>query len=276
MQGRKITQLKMSGLNTFDFQIEYSETNQKIHTYEIDIHTHDEFELYINISGDVSFLVENTLYPISYGDVIIARPGEQHHCVYRSDKPHKMFWILFDCEKNQTVLDYLHQEFRENYIAPREDLREELLSLCRKLHSEPLSQEEQLYSFFRIFAILRESRSIQPFTNNTLPKDLIEIIYYINQHIYEKLTVSEIAKQFFLTQSTLERRFMQTLKITPIQFIRKKKMFLATQMLQAGESVTKTGLNLGYDDISYFIELFKHTYNCTPQEYKRTHVRTND
>ena len=69
-------------------------------------HSHDCYEFYINVSGDVSFLVENSLYPLSRGDVIIARPGEQHHCVYRSDKPHKMFWILFDCEKNQTVLDF--------------------------------------------------------------------------------------------------------------------------------------------------------------------------
>jgi len=268
MQSGKITQLKIPGINAFDFQIKYTETNQKIHFHEIDIHTHAEFELYINLSGDVSFLIENTLYPVSRGDVIIARPGEQHHCVYRSDKPHKLFWILFDCEKNQAVLDFLQQGFRENFISPCEGLREELLSLCEKLHSEPISQEEQLYSFFRIFAILRESRSAQSFTNNTLHQDLIEIINYINQHIYEKLTVSEIAKQFYSTPSTLERRFKQTLKITPLEFIQKKKLFLATRMLQAGQSVTETAFNLGYNDISYFIELFKRNFNCTPHEYK--------
>ncbi len=274
MQSGKITQLKMPGICPFDFQIKYTETNQKIHFHEIDIHTHDEFELYINLSGDISFLVENTLYPVSRGDVIIARPGVQHHCIYRSEKPHKLFWILFDCKKNQAILDFLQQDFRENFISPRDDLREELLSLCEKLHSQTLSKEEQLYSFFRFFAILRESRNEQPFTGSSLPQDLTEIISYINRHICEELSVAEIAKHFYLSQSTLERRFKQTLKITPLAFIRKKKLFLATQMLRSGESVIKTSLNLGYNDISYFIELFKRNYHCTPHEYKLANTKS--
>lgn len=273
MVNGKITQLKMPGICPFDFQIKYTETNQKVHFHEIDIHTHDAFELYINLSGDISFLVENTLYPVSRGDVIIARPGEQHHCVYRSDKPHKLFWILFDCEKNRNVLDFLQQDFRENFISPRDDLREELLSLCEKLHSSALSQEEQIYAFFRFFAILRESRNQQPFAENSLPRDLAEIIGYINHHIYEEMSVSEIARQFYLSQSTLERRFKQFLKLTPLEFIQKKKLVLAAQMLRSGESVIKTGFSLGYNDISYFIELFKRNYHCTPHEYKLANAK---
>ena len=97
----KIIKLNIPALNDFDFQIKLTETNRSIHTYEIGLHTHSEFELYINLSGDVSFLVENNLYDLKHGDVIIARPGEYHHCVYRSDAPHKLFWILFDCQKTR-------------------------------------------------------------------------------------------------------------------------------------------------------------------------------
>ena len=269
MQSGKITRFQMPGLNGFDFQIKYTETNQKIHFHEIDLHTHAEFELYINLSGDVSFLVENVLYPLSRGDVIIARPGELHHCVYRSEKPHKLFWILFDSEKNNAVFDFLQPTFCENYISPREDLREELLELCKKLHSDPLSPEEQLYSFFRIFAILRESKGSSPDPKGNLPWDLSKIIDYINQHIHEEITVAEIARSFYISQSTLERRFKQALHVTPLEFIRRKKILLAAQMLQAGGSVLNVGTDLGYNDISYFIELFKRYFNCTPHEYKQ-------
>ena len=148
MQVGKITTLQIPGLTAFDFQIKYSEINKATHLNELDLHTHKEFELYINLSGDVSFLVENNLYPVSRGDVIISRPGERHHCVYRSDQSHKLFWILFDCQKNHALLDFLQPTFHENFISPHEDLREELLELCQKLHSEDLSQEELLYSFF--------------------------------------------------------------------------------------------------------------------------------
>ena len=62
----KITKLKIPALNEFDFQIKLTETNRSIHTHEIELHTHNEFELYVNLSGDVSFLVENNLYDLKH------------------------------------------------------------------------------------------------------------------------------------------------------------------------------------------------------------------
>jgi len=268
MQNKLITNLKIPRLNEFDFQIKYSETDQKNHWHEIDLHTHNEFELYINLSGDVSFLVEDSLFPISKGDVIIARPGERHHCVYRSDNPHKLFWILFDSEKNKHLLDFLKDEFRENHISTCDELRHEIIELCSALYSAELSKEEQLYSFLRIFAILKESKKKGKLVKNILPLDLRRIIDYIDKHINEQLTVSQIADSLYISQSTLERHFKQILNITPLEYIRKKKLILAAQLLQNGESVLQTGIKVGYNDNSYFIQLFKKYYGCTPREYK--------
>lgn len=270
-----ITKFKIPELKSFNFQIKYNEIEPKNHWHEIDLHIHNEFELYINLEGDISFLVGDSLYPVSRGDVIIARPGEQHHCVYRSDKPHKMFWILFDCQKNSSLLDFLQPEFNDNYIPTEGKLSEEILELCAKLHSEKLSKEEQLYSFFRIFAILKESKNKSANVEDILPQDLSQIIDYIDQHIHEQLTVTQIANDLFISQSTLERRFKQILDITPLEFIRKKKLILAAQLLQSGESVLQTGLNLGYSDNSYFIQIFKKYYGCTPYKYKLINKKAN-
>lgn len=269
MQNNVITKLKIPQLNEFNLQIKYSETNRNSHWHEIDLHTHNEFELYINLSGDISFLVENKLYDLTRGDVIIARPGEHHHCVYRSNAPHKLFWILFDCRKNKDILDFLQDCFSENYISPLNDMREELLELCHKLHSYPLSNEEKIYSFFRIFSILKNSRNSISENQSVLPIELHKIIEYIEQHIHEEITVSGIAKALYISQSSLERKFKKTLDITPLKYIRKKKLILAAEMLQNGKSVLTAGTSVGYNDTSYFIELFKQYYGVTPCQYKK-------
>ena len=49
MPDKKITKINMPNINAFDFQIKYCETNRETHIQEIDVHTHNEFELYINI-----------------------------------------------------------------------------------------------------------------------------------------------------------------------------------------------------------------------------------
>ncbi len=269
MKSDEITKLKIPSLSSFEFQIKYTETDRSSHTHEIGLHTHNEFEIYINLSGDVSFLVENNLYKLTRGDVIIARPGEHHHCVYRSDAPHKLFWILFDSPKNGDVLDFLKEGFKENFISPQEELREELLELCYTLHRGILSEEDKIYSFFRIFAILKKSKDNSPETQSALSLELKRIIEYIDRRIFEEITVSEIAKALYISQSTLERRFKETLGITPSEYIRKKKLVLAAEMLREGKSVLTAGSGVGYNDTSYFIELFKQYYGVTPYQYKK-------
>ena len=257
MQRGTITTLQMPQMCAFDLQIKYSETDRKSHRHEIELHSHDRFELYINLAGDVSFLVENTLYPLSRGDVILARPGEQHHCIYRSDAPHKLYWILFDCKQNATLFDALQADFSENYISPDADRKEELIALCRLLHSGRITKEEKIYSFFRLFAILKASRTTQPPAGADMPQALREIMDFIDRHIAEDLTVGSIAKGLYISQRTVERRFRDYLDITPLEWIRKKRLFLAAERLQRGESVLTVSLQVGYHDTSYFIELFK-------------------
>ena len=269
MQSGKITAIEMPALNGFHFQIKYTETDRSRHFHEINLHTHSEFEIYINLTGEVSFLVENTLYPLSRGDIIIARPGEHHHCVYRGDAPHRLFWILFDCESNKGFWDFLQADFKENYISPPIELRDEIIALCTALHGDGMTKEEELYSLLRLFAILKKSRTARREDADTLAKDISEIIRYINEHIGEEISAEGIANSFYISKSTLDRRFKEHLAITPTEFIRRKKLHLAVELLRKGESVLNAGMAVGYRDTSYFIELFKHYYGTTPYRYKR-------
>lgn len=269
MENGKITKCRIPALSAFDLQIKYTETDRQSHRHEIWTHTHKEFELYINLAGDVSFLVEDVLYPLSRGDVILARPGEHHHCVYRSDAPHRLFWILFDCRGNEGLLDFLQSGFTENFVSPSAEHREELIGLCRALHGSELSDEARLYSFLRIFAILKESRGEEKGCLR-LPDGLAEIVEYIGAHITEELSVAELARRFYLSQSTLQRRFKEALDITPLEFIRQRRLRLAAALLREGASVLTAGTSVGFADNSYFIELFRHYYGVTPFRYRQT------
>lgn len=259
---------KIPSINEFNFKIDYSETNKKNHTYEIDLHTHQEFELYINISGDVSFLVENKLYPLSYGDIILVRPGQEHHCVYRSELKHKFFWILLDLKDNPLIADYFNL-CKTNYISPESELKEELISLCFNAVNNNLSDTDKLFCFFRMLHIFKISSKETQLKNNMLPEDLSKVLSYIDNHISENLQVLYISKALYISESTIRRRFSEHINMKPLEFIQKKKLHFAAQMLKNGESVINAGLNVGYTDNSYFIQLFKREYGITPYQYKK-------
>ena len=44
-----------------EFSVSCSETPRKTHRFQIDNHCHDCCEIYVNVTGDVSFMVEETL-----------------------------------------------------------------------------------------------------------------------------------------------------------------------------------------------------------------------
>lgn len=256
-------------ISQFDLNIQYAETDRKSHIFEIDLHTHKKCEIYVNLTGDVSFVVDERLYPLTRGDVILVRPGKFHHCVYRSDKRHTMFWILFDGQQNAELLDLFYGEECVDFISPTEDEKAELIDLCVRLHSGNCNNIELYISFFRLLEILRRNKANKASVNPSIPRALTEALLYIERHISEPLPLSKIAGKLHYSESTLERLFRENLKITPFEFVRKKKMILAAALLRDGNSVLEVGLQLGYLDNSHFIKLFRQYYGVTPLQYKK-------
>lgn len=273
MACEKITKIAFPSLKEFYLQIKYAETNRKSHTHEIDLHSHNEFEIYINLSGDVSFLVKNNLYPLSPGDVIIARPGELHHCVYRSDAAHKLFWILFDSQTNPLLADFFFHHSNHNYISCPAVLKNELIELCFSLLNNNSSYTNNLYSFLRLLKILEIGAMNHSQERNTLPADFQQILDYIDSHLSESIQITDISDAFYISASTLERRFKEYVDLKPLEFIQKKKLYLAAELLRSGESVSSAGLSVGYTDNSYFIQLFKRHFGLTPFQYQKNYAK---
>ena len=271
----KKNEIEFPDLSQLHFMIEYSETDRKNHIHEIHLHTHEKLEIYINLTGDVSFLVENNLYPLNRGDIIVARPHEYHHCVYNSDSHHKFFWILLDCNGNKALFDFLTANTKVNFISPDEQSREEIINCCYKLTNKELPKFDECYLFFRFMSMIKMNVEKNIPKINRLPDDFMQILDYIDNHISEDLKVMSIADTLYLSQSTIERRFSEYLHIKPLEFIRKQKLILAAEFLRNGETVLNAGTYVGYSDNSYFIKLFKQYYGVTPLQFKKCFQKEN-
>ena len=68
-----------------------------------DCHHHNACEIYINISGKVAFRVEDRVYNIKSGDVILTRPSEKHHCILKEAGEHNHFCIHFSANEHEEV-----------------------------------------------------------------------------------------------------------------------------------------------------------------------------
>lgn len=258
--------LPSDGLN---FNIYYNKLNRKTHTFQIDLHSHDEYEIYINLSGDVAFAVNSRLYTLTRGDVIFSRPGEYHHCVYRSDADHNFFWILFSCKEPQ-FLEEFFKGSDENFINLSTENREELLKACENLLNEDFPELDKYCGIFRIMQLVKSGMAADCGTHNILPNEVTLALQYIDMHISDNIKGEDIAKASFVSKSTIERRFKQYLGLKPFEYIRKKRLTMAAGLLRNGRSVLQAGIETGFKDNSNFIKNFHEHFGQTPHQYKQS------
>ena len=235
-------------------------------------HIHDFYEIYVNLSGDVSFLVEDTLYSISRGDVIITAPNEIHRCIYHSDGVHEHFCIWIKDLPFES--DILREQFgRSNKIYLDDEERLRLIDLCftlYKSHGNDSLRFRAAESFFGILDMISTGTENKPIQEQALPSSFSEIIDYISAHFTEPtLSVNEICKNFYISKSTLCRRFKNYFQTTPSDYIDSKRFSEAKKLLSSGQSVQNACLNSGFSDCSYFIMRFRKKFGVTPYKYQR-------
>lgn len=258
------------GVRDFDMSITYSELYADSVENVNDSHIHEECEIYVNLSGDVSFVVEDHIYPINPGDIIITRPFEYHHCVYHSNKLHRHFWILFSSLGNEYLLDtfFNRKSGSTNHLLLSPDDAEALISLCYKMTEKEHLPSRKYYNFFKLIHILQNANAGKGDAVN-YPADTYYAINYINSYFRNDISVQEIAKEAHVSVNTLERHFKKTLHISPYEYIKKKRLANALKLLSNGCTVAEASSQSGFPDYSNFIALFKKTYGITPLKYKK-------
>ena len=241
-----------------------------------DSHVHPECEIYINLSGDVSFMVEKRIYPISRGNIVITRPYEYHHCIYHSDEEHRHFWILFSLPNGENPEGSLFSKFFDrsagmnNLLSLNKDDEGELISLCHKLTDGSMSQAEKYLGFYRLINFI-EKASVISEKKPEYPAEIDTALNFINKSFKNSaITVADVAECAGVSVNTLERHFRSNLSISPSSYMKKKRLAHAAELLFRGKNVSEACEESGFSDYSHFIALFKASYGVTPLKYKKS------
>lgn len=270
----KKTAISFRGIQPFHFSMTQvtcvREDSINVHEF----HVHPDCEIYINLTGDVSFAVEDAIYPIVPGSVIITKPYEYHHCVYHSDKAHKHIWILFSAEQNEEIFDlfFNRKSGTGNLLVLSPEQLDRVVSLCDRMQKMPPSEFEKHFLFFRLIQYLYDAESPE-IADDHCPKGLKFALNYMSQHMQEPISIQQLASLAHVSVNTLERHFLDNLNMTPSKYLKRKRLANAARLLSDGSSVADACEKSGFPDYSNFIALFRQNYGITPLQYRKRHYR---
>ena len=93
---------------------------------------------------------------------------------------------------------------------------------------------------------------------------------YVESHLNEDVSVGDMARAAGIGERECLRCFKRTLDSTPSQYLLRRRMDLAAQLLTSGAcaSVAEAAQRVGVGSPSHFSKLFRREYRCTPSEYR--------
>lgn len=234
-------------------------------------HSHNMCEIYFNLSGDVSFMVEGNIYPIKKGSIIITKPNELHHCVYNSAAAHKHYWVLFSCKNEKLLSRFLDRKNGEkNLIQLGQAECENFIRICDGLKNCE-SVMEQYKFFFDLLTIVNEGKIVKNYQNDVVNPEVKRIIEYVHKNIADRIKIGDIAAELNVSVNTLERIFKGAMKITLSDYIMQLRITMAHDMLIKGASVQEASDFSGFSSCSRFIAAFKKVYGKTPFQYRKNY-----
>jgi AraC family transcriptional regulator len=95
-------------------------------------------------------------------------------------------------------------------------------------------------------------------------------IDFVEQHLYEKISVHEIAAASYYSTYHFSRIFKALVGDTPKEYLRKRRLTVAAKKLLSGDiGILDLALNCQFDSQEAFTRAFKALFNITPAQYRK-------
>jgi len=120
---------------------------------------------------------------------------------------------------------------------------------------------------YELLYVISKNKALEEKNENVPIKLTID---YMNKHYEEQLTIGDLARLTFMTQSSFCRAFKRETGLTPSGYLRNLRIEKAKNMLKTSRySIKDVARTVGIADELYFSRLFKNSEGISPTIYRK-------
>lgn len=255
-------------------------------------HWHEDVEFILILSGYMIYNVNGKNIRLEKGNGIVVNGHQFHHGF--SDECAECEFI---CMILNPLLLSVNEFFERKYIEPlinneklpwmglsREVMwQKEILDLIYGIYLKSQEQEpflEMQQMIFGLWNILyhhtkqEEKPAVQKDGRIMTVKKMLT---FIHSHYQEKLTLDMIADAGNVCKSKCHTLFRMYLSRTPVEYITEYRLRKSLDaLLNSSLSIAEIGYSVGINSASYYSELFRKYFHCTPKEYMKCHKNNGE
>lgn len=252
--------------------------------------SHDFWEFTYVDKGEIDIELGDKHYRLEQGNIAFHQPNEYHNLSATGDIAPNLIVVSFKCNspamnffKNRILplsdiekgdLATIIKEAMNCFSSPLEDTY--LTKLSR--NKTPMPDSEQLISLSLEHLLISLYRNFGGMAKNTstlrqgIQHDIVKsILNYMQEHICEKLYISQIAQAVNMSKSSVSTIFKEKMNDGVISYFIKMKIDTSKVLIREGKyNISQISFYLGFDSIHTFSRTFKKITGMTPTEYGKS------
>lgn len=234
---------------------------------------HNYWELTFIDNGELTTIIDEESYSLSKLDFILYSPNQFHSQQAGNSQTCSYLTISFDMKIPDSYL------ITNRVYSANRDIHNTLDNFIKVSSIEALYDSELMLCYLKelIIKVLQYDFTVPsnvastPMQQRFESEMLNEIILYINDTIYEQITIEEICVKFSISRSSLQTLFRNNIGVAPKQYISDIKLKKSKHLIKESVyTISEIAAMLGFTSIHYFSRKFKQQFNITPTDYAKT------
>ena len=253
------------------------------------VHWHTATEVIMPLDNIYTVIVNDTLYELSPGDILIIPSGELHEIIAPDTGSRMIVQFDFSLLHSLRLFDATLHMLRPACLigagtsgAAEPSLQALLLELKEEYWGDSLLKEAAAYGllirfFVRIGrdALQEERRELQPRGSKYYRQidTFMQVCAYMNAHCTGEVNVDELAALAGYSKFHFTRLFKQFIGISYYDYLNRQRIMHAETLLASPElPVTEVAMRSGFGSLATFNRAFKAYRKCTPTQYRQLYV----
>ncbi len=257
----------------------------------VELHWHEESEFFYVLEGAALVQIGTNYYPTRAGEAVFIHGGDIHAVYPLGETGCSFFAVVFNMKLlrsgiNDTVQnDYILPLIEGNKSLPihysyhesgEQAILASLAGMMKALEEKKLGHElaVKAHLYFILAHIASEDRWIIRHIPSQAVSNRIDslkaVLNYIGVSYMHRITIKEMASIIFMSEGHFCRFFKAMVRQTPIEYINSFRINKAADLIQhTNRKILDIAMEVGFDNLSYFIKKFREQMNCTPAEYRQ-------
>ena len=237
-------------------------------------HCHSGYEIIYVLDGEGRYVVEGTEYELCANTLMVFCPNEFHYVDVSPNHVYDRYVIHFDKSFLQGDSEYLVKRFDEkpfgegNFYSAM-DIPLSVLSVYERLNNLSVlpKAEAKIMTKMLLGELLVLLSVASPTERKSESEPLgAKVTRYLNENISAPFSLDELAKKFYVSKFYLCRTFKAYNGVSIVGYINSKRIMLAKEMIESGETASNAAFRVGFGDYSSFYRAYKKTVGHAPKK----------